>query len=175
MHYTEFDEEKRQLLEKKNALTIAKVDIQAKLSALRNRLRLQGRLLPKLEYTQICQRQDQLKKKIVEIEKEIAPIKNRMTEIGNAEHLFHAQQEKEQMEASRGLEVFASPVIVQELVSLRQQYQEFAADLTRVSSMRQMAADFVIKLSRIIKDDLRRPVAAHANDDRTKGLRNASE
>jgi hypothetical protein len=44
---------------------------------------------------------------------------------------------------------------VTDLVALRHEYQEFAADKTRVGSMRQMAAEFVLKLNPIIKSALK--------------------
>lgn len=40
---------------------------------------------------------------------------------------------------------------VRDLVGLQKHYQDFSADLTRVSSMRQMAAAFSVKLSQIIE------------------------
>lgn len=41
---------------------------------------------------------------------------------------------------------------VQALVAVREEYQQFAADKTRVGSMRQMAAEFVLKLNPIIRE-----------------------
>ena len=164
---TEFDEEKRQLLEKKGQITVKKMDIQTKLMAIRNNIRRKG-IMPKSEYDKILKTQERYKKDVVEVEKELVPIRNRLVEIANAEHLAYAQRWTEKAEANKWMEVFASPVIVQDLVSLRQHYQEFAADLTRVSSMRQMAADFVLKLSRIIKDDLKRPLANADNGNENR-------
>lgn len=41
--------------------------------------------------------------------------------------------------------------LIRELVALRDDYQQFAADKTRVSSLRVMATEFVIKLNPIIR------------------------
>jgi len=45
---------------------------------------------------------------------------------------------------------------VSSLVALKMKYQEFAADPTRISSMKQMAAKFSLELDAIIKSAIRR-------------------
>lgn len=47
--------------------------------------------------------------------------------------------------------------VIEAMVSLRQHYQDFAADTTRVRSKRDMAAEFVVKLSEIIRAGIVRP------------------
>ena len=42
---------------------------------------------------------------------------------------------------------------VSELVSLRDEYQAFSADLSRVNSMRKMAAEFAMRLTKLIRSN----------------------
>ena len=114
---TEFDEERRHLLEAKGQITIKKMDLQTKLTAMRNRIRSKG-LLPREEYAQILKTQDRYKNEVIQAEKDLVPIKNRLVEISNAEHLIYAQRFVAKAESGKQMQVFASPVIVQELVSL---------------------------------------------------------
>lgn len=57
-----------------------------------------------------------------------------------------------------------SAPIVTELNALRSRYQEFAADATRASSMRRMAAEFVLELNPIIRGAIKLAMRADAEE-----------
>ncbi len=48
--------------------------------------------------------------------------------------------------------------VVESLVALREEYQVFCADNSRVASMRRMAAEFVLKLNAIIRESMKAPI-----------------
>ena len=141
------ENEKRQLLEKRAALILSKREHETKLVAVKNVVRSGGRL-PSEKYKQCCDSQNTHARAIMHIENEMSKIKTRLREIADIEF-----NEKNGLVKDKQPEPESVPVksIVVELVSLRQAYQDFAADGTRVSSMRQMAAEFVVKLNPIIK------------------------
>lgn len=124
-----------------DGLAVEKRATETELSTLRDRLRT---TMPKAEYRECCGHQNKLVKKLLEIERAMAGLKSKMRELCNLEHEQYVRE-------TNGDKVEHTKPIVSELVALRQHYQEFAADSTRVSSMRSMAADFVLKLNPIIR------------------------
>jgi hypothetical protein len=149
----DFETEKQELQKKKSDLLISKREHETKLVAIRNLVRSGGRL-PNEKYKQCCNSQNNHSRAILRIETQLAPIKLRLREIYDIE--FKAQNKNGATEHNKeaASEVPVKSIVV-ELDTLRQEYQNFAADGTRVSSMRQMAAEFVIKLNPIIKRAIR--------------------
>lgn len=128
-----------------DALAVQKKDIESRLTVLKNKIRCEGNM-PGEKYRQVCETQNSYSRSIVQIEKKMAPLRKRIQELAHQEHAEYRAlngngQHKPEDQAP----------IVAALVALRQYYQDFAADGTRVSSMRTMAADFVLKLNPIIK------------------------
>jgi hypothetical protein len=73
------------------------------------------------------------------------------------ENIVRQFEERQVSIEVKAIETIRLKQTVQNLVNLREEYQHFAADHTRVSSMRQMAAQFVLKLSGIIKQAIAKP------------------
>ena len=142
--------EHRELLQKRDALTLSKRDHETKLIAVKNVVRSGGRL-PHDKYRQCCDSQNTHAKAIMHIESELFKVKSRLREIANEQ--FDEKKRRKDLAKTVASTQQSAPEknIITELVCLRQAYQDFAADATRVSSMRQMAADFVLKLNPIIK------------------------
>lgn len=139
----EREREKIQLQERKGELAQEKREYEAKLTELRNTVRSSGKMHP-AKYKKLCDDQNGLVKCIRDTESQLFPIASKLRSIYSEEQIeYHSAKEilgnKDQ-----------SP-IVRELVALRQEYQDYAADATRVSSTRIMAANFVNKLNPIIK------------------------
>ena len=147
-----YETEKRELQKKKTALVLSKREHETQLVAVKNVVRSGGRL-PNEKYKQCCDSQNTHARAILHIENQLAPIKVRLREIADIEFKERnggnngATHEEDHPKA----ETAPTKSIVVELVALRQEYQNFAADGTRVSSMRQMAAEFVLKLNPVIK------------------------
>lgn len=123
---------------KRSRLAVEKTTHQAELSRLKDRVRGSEGLPPE-EYRAICRKQNEIKGRIVSIEADMATIRNEM-------------REKEVLKSDVKLDHASGAMNEESLASirnLRQKYMEFAADATRVSSMRQMAAQFVQELELI--------------------------
>jgi hypothetical protein len=116
-------------------------ELDSKLIALRTQARTSGRMRNG-DYRSLCNDQRTWIQEKGELEVELGRIKTQIS------------YEHENGNRSNGSSVELKPV-VQQLVELRHKYQQFAADGSRVSSMRRMAAEFVMELNPIIKDGIR--------------------
>lgn len=126
-----------------------------RVSALNLMLKSPGTSTAKLEYTtersELLEKMTQVEAQIIklnEARKSITvPVKvvEKPVEVKN---VAPVQREPDPLdpEAKRDL--------VTKLVALRNEYEEFAADHSRVSSRRQMAAEFSMKLGRIIRQTI---------------------
>lgn len=130
-----------QLSNQKTELAARKVEICNQLSQLRNRVRVSGRM-KNGDYQFVCQEQNNLKDELTEIEIQIGKTKMRLREIAEINQTRWAK---------RNDEIETPKSIIMELAAIREHYQKFSADATRVSSMRTMAADFAIKIDGVIK------------------------
>lgn len=136
-------EEIKQLKARYDALVLAKKEKEIALVAVKNLVRSSGRM-PNEKYRQCCDSQTKHVRAIFDLESQMRPIKTRLREIADERHIANLESPSDEPEQAKG--------IVVSLVGLRQHYQEFASDLTRVSSMRQMASEFVLKLNPIIRN-----------------------
>lgn len=139
--------EQTELLKRKTELALSKKDHEIKLVAIKNLIRSGGRL-PSEKYRQCCNAQNTHNRAILHIENLLASVTSRLREIARMED---DAKDVSFSEAENGKNPVPMRSIIVELVALRQEYQNFAADGTRVASMRQMAAEFVVKLNPIIK------------------------
>lgn len=137
------------LAAERDRLLLAKREHEGKLLAIKNLIRAGARLSAD-KYKETCNAQQRHVSSIHSIEKEILSVKRKISE------LSMAPKEKSEP-ASVNQEAEAAREIISELVKLRSDYESFAADGTRISSMRQMAAEFVIKLGAVIKRAINPP------------------
>lgn len=137
-----------ELKNKKGALSIKKKPMEAELAQLAARVRSsnshRARLTPE-EYRQICGRQSTLKRKIAELEVEMSPISAEIRALCAHEDVIRA---------SHGLQIGGTREyssgdadVVQRVIAIRDEWQQFAGDQTRVNSMRIMAAQFAEDLT----------------------------
>jgi hypothetical protein len=136
-------EKRSQLSTERTKLVVEKQQIQAKLTAIKNLVRSSGRM-PHEKYRQCCEAQTNYLKQLSEIEQRFAAANDQLTQLAVEMSAPKSPEEKK----SRNWD---SPTVITELCSLRQEYQEFSADGSRISSKRQMASEFVLKLNGIIK------------------------
>jgi DNA repair ATPase RecN len=123
----------KELHETRSTLSSQKIHLQGELSELNSRVR--GKRIHPMEYQKVSSRQTQIKSLISEHEKRIVEL-NQQIASKHFAGLGGANDGNDRLQA---------------LIALRNEYQAFAADKTRVGSMRQMAAEFVLKLNPIIK------------------------
>ena len=138
------DEERHRLLTEKHQIVVKMHDLENKLMGLKNECRRKGSM-PQGEYNKILTNQVKYRQAVIDLERTLGPIKNRLIEIADDDF---------EKKHALPVEISADPTMVRAVVELRQHYQEFAADGTRVGSMRQMAAEFVLKLNEIIKQEI---------------------
>ena len=144
-------QEKLRLQLKRDALVIEKKEREQKLLAIKTLVRTSGRM-PNDKYKQCCESQRKHSSEILRLEGEISGIKAKLRELSEVEESTKRKAGASGVGSQTGQDVNPSESeVVRELVALRQFYQEFAADHTRVSSMRQMAAEFVTKLNPVIR------------------------
>lgn len=154
MNIDQLKKERSDLHQKRSALAILKRGHESLLSDIRSQVRTGGKMNQE-KYRQCVETQNRTTKAMLKIEEALSGMKFRLREI---EDLIHADNitRKEATRALTDDPPIESRGIIKDLVSLRQEYQEFAADPTRIASMRQMASEFVVKLNPIIKNALRR-------------------
>ena len=121
----------------KVALCQRKAEIQAALSAFTAEVR--GKRVQAGRYEHVCREQVGLKNELAGIERQLGELVQNIRDLS-------IESKVPAKDAGTGRSVI--PV----LVGLRDEYEAFAADATRVSSMRRMAAEFGMKLTRIIRE-----------------------
>lgn len=131
----EMEEEIARLKDKKRGLTQAKTDIQAQISELNT---VNGSHLNPKDFRRIRQERAEYCRMMTDIDRQIAPLN---------EEIRRLSLEKGQ----KSEDAVKSKTTIEALCAIREEYQLFAADKTRVGSMRQMAAEFVTKLNPIIR------------------------
>lgn len=134
----------QQLLERRGELVLTKRELENKMIAIKNLVRTGGRMANE-KYKQCCDAQKKYTSEILKIERELTDIKTKLR------HLSVYDVAEKRAEKAIEQQPSVSRDFVVSLVDLRSEYQRFAADMTRVSSMRQMAAEFALKLNPIIK------------------------
>ena len=130
------------LQERRSQLVLSKQNKEIDLSALNNKVRSAtsgGEYLPPQEYRDICSKQKKIKQDIYAINVELQGLK------------FEIQKKNTlKDELSNEISVKGNEGILQELIDMKDYYATFAADTTRVSSMRAVAAGVTKKLDDIL-------------------------
>ena len=131
----EMEEEIGTLKAQRSALVSTKQDLQAELARINAECSTR---LPQSRFGKIQKDRSGIVAMMSDIEKKIREINIQVTQLSIDKG---AQDPKETKSIST----------IESLVRIRDEYQEFSADKTRVGSMRQMAAEFVMKLNPIIR------------------------
>lgn len=140
------ESEKRALLAERDECVTAMQKSQTQLMAIKNLIRSSGRM-ENHKYRQCCDSQTEHAKNVNKCTERMREIKDKLRQLESEKEYF-----TKQINGKNGATTsFDKVPIVRELVNLRAEYQQFSADFTRVSSMRSMAADFALRLDRIIK------------------------
>jgi hypothetical protein len=127
------------LTNQRKRLALARIERQNELTKRKHAIRTAGRL-PHAEYRKLCDDQQRLVDEMLDIDRKLQPINEKLREYGQRIHASHTK-------------VFAEKVVdddadvrlrtlLRGIDSLRAKYREFAKDMTRVSSMRAMASAF---------------------------------
>jgi chromosome segregation ATPase len=136
MNKLEMEREIERLKKKKGDLSTAKTDIQTSLAEINSKFvgRLDNWTYEKLqkERAQLCRMQNEVERQIRPINDEIRSLSIEKDQCGEKSY-------------------YGSKPTVESIVQIRDEYMAFAADKTRVGSMRQMAAEFVTKLNPVIR------------------------
>jgi hypothetical protein len=132
------EEEINAIDQRREPFIIRKKEIDLELSTLVNGIRM-GRLSP-IEYAEVCRRQNELKSEKHSIEVSISVLKNEIRLKNTEREKIRLLGKKEPNDKRK-----------EYLIELRDKYTAFAADSTRVSSMRAMAAKFVEEVQIILK------------------------
>jgi hypothetical protein len=132
------------LINERSNLALQKVEIEHKLANIKNLIRSSG-LMPNDKYQQCVDSQRKHRDDVFRIQKRLCEIGLRLRELD----LISKSSRVEAQTPPADLNTQAP--IVSELCALREHYQSFSSDLSRVSSMRAMAAEFVGKLNPIIR------------------------
>lgn len=125
---------------KRSDVVLLKKERENRLSEITNKIRSSNGRLATQEYYTLCRKQKTIKDEILSIEFEL---KKYTTEIRNKSTLREQLKSEFKFESSKDIK--------KELVKLKDEYINFSADGTRVSSMRTMAAQFAERLETLIK------------------------
>lgn len=142
--------DKDTLLAEKAMLCEEKHRLQDKLAGVKDLVRSSGRM-PNDKYRQCCESHREYVRQLSALETRLIANKSALRQIANQEG--KVQQQGAQVEEAP----IATASLISTLSELRQHYREFSADVTRVSSLRSMAADFALKLDKIIRDAINPP------------------
>jgi hypothetical protein len=137
--------EERESLKEKKRVT------QVQLTKIKNLVRTGGRM-PNEKYKQCCDAQSKYVAQIQTIEKRMGTIKLEIQRLADLEH-YHPESPTAPKQVMKPEPMGRE--CIEALVALREKYQAFSADHTRVSSMRTMAAEFAFQLNPIIKAALK--------------------
>jgi len=133
------DAELYEIQEKRQPLVDRKQEIETELSVLNNRVRVNGNL-PDLEFREICEIQDRLKAEKRQIDSMLLAYKTDLS-----------KKNRERDAITTQIKYSPKEFIEERLVELRDKYTQFAADKTRVASMRAMAAELVNEINILLK------------------------
>lgn len=125
----DIEETRKPLIERKK-------EIELLLSEYTNKVK--GRVLPQEEYEHICNEQAKLKREKFEVEKKVATIKEELRKLKSDIDCISLDIKRTSEEAKDFI------------LEVRDKYLSFAADTTRVSSMRAMASKFVEELQYLL-------------------------
>lgn len=129
-----------------------KAEAQMRLTKIRNLIRSGGRMTA-FKYKETCDSQSKQVAKIQQIDKRLGSLKLEIQKLCDQEHYSGV------LPVPRPLAVAVDSDAhglfrkehIESLVALREKYQQFSADHTRVASMRTMAAEFANALNPIIR------------------------
>lgn len=124
--------------EEKRRLTDLKRKLETDLGSLKNQLRV-NKNLPQKEYKSLCRKQEVLNSSVAKTQEEI-----------NCISIDIRKKITLKDEIKRELKMIDDSHIVIKLTELKNYYINFAADRSRISSMRAMSAEFAEKLGLII-------------------------
>jgi len=150
----ELKQRERALEKRRDELLVEKQRHATQLSNIKQLVKDSGRMEDS-KYRQCCQAQTRHVQAIAKIEGLLAPIKHELREI-----IVREFEDRQVSIEVRSVETLRLKQTVQALVTLRENYQRFAADHTRVSSMREMTAKFVLDLNEVIKLAISKPEKA---------------
>lgn len=139
------EDDKARLLKERTSWVAQLQNLQAKLAEIKNKIRTSGRMEPSA-YRKLCESQTCCIKEMNAVNEKVREIKDQLRDLDAEARHF---KKEAQIEDDAGSENIAPTI--RELANLRAEYQMFSADFTRVSSMRAMAAEFALKIDRIIK------------------------
>lgn len=141
--YTDLEEAIIKLQSQRDVFMLNKKDFEFELSNLNAKVRSRTGLLSQNDYQAICRRQDYLKQGLNTIQKTLTDYKNKIQE-------KVVLKEKLRNKIKFDKEITVSSI--DKIILLKDKYQAFASDQTRVSSMRVMASQIVQELELIISD-----------------------
>jgi hypothetical protein len=135
------------LTNQRKRLALARIERQNELTKRKHAIRTAGRL-PHAEYRKLCDDQQRLVDEMLDIDRKLQPINEKLREYGQRIHAIHAK-------------VFVAKVVdddadvrlrtlLRGVDELRARYRDFAKDSTRVSSMRTMASAFADECQELI-------------------------
>jgi hypothetical protein len=140
----EIKREERAIERKRENLLADKREHETALLKIKNAIRLSGRMEDS-KYKQYCNAQEKHVTAIAKIEAELRPLRHQQREL--AVRQFTDRQVSMEVKA---VETLKLKRVVEALVKLRSDCQQFAADHTRVSSMRLSYAQFTERVNEII-------------------------
>jgi hypothetical protein len=139
------------LKKERESLVVKKGELQVRLTKIKNLVRSSG-LMPQEKYKQCCDSQSKYIQQMQAIEKRLGQIKLQIHKLSDEEH-FHPDNPRPLDPRPEAKPL--SKEVIGALVALREKYQQFSADHTRVASMRTMAAEFAHQLNPIIRASLK--------------------
>ena len=116
-----------------------RLSVQTRLSSLNAEVR--GKRLHSVKYDSICKKQNKAKKELESIAEAQGKLKIELAKREMFKEELKNQDKKQSIEVEG---------VTLQLIELKRKYVSFAADRTRVSSMRAMAAKFVEELDELI-------------------------
>lgn len=126
------------LSRKKDELVLRKREVEAENSEIKNKIRTGG-LMSNNEYQKLCNKQNMLRREMVEIERGVLDINHEIRSKSSLTNQLKQDRKETNINETKD-----------NLVALKNEYIRFAADKSRVGSMRAMAAEFAEKLEQII-------------------------
>ena len=150
---TELVKENSELLQRRVGLCNEKAANAQKLTDIAAKIRPYAGRMPSNKFVPLWADRRELVDRNLALDAEMQAIKNRLREIADLRDLHRKSQKAEERSIAAKTDLDSQVLLnhLRALFALRKHYQDFAADATRVASMRQMAAEFVVRLNPVIE------------------------
>ena len=139
------------VMDRRSKLMLQKREIETKLANIKNLVRKEG-LMPGGKYAACCEAQNKYRAAILKIEKEMQEMNAKRRELGDKIRGYEVERPHPDYAETDAILAQPRPDVLRAgIIEIKAEYQKFAADQTRILSMRTMAGELVAKITDMLR------------------------